>query len=234
MATTTFDSNSRRRRRHLAVLALCVVGAWTPAALCQEQPQEPPTTLDELGAPARPQHQGPASGVVEVDFKEAPLEEVIRTISLQAGINIFWDTSVAGQKVTLVMHHPVPAAANALQLTKQLDGNLYRISARAPGTGADKMPITSGKQTELEGFEQFAIHIVEVKFADVSKVAELLGTVGSQDAAINAYPSSCGTRPKASATCSRCSTSSISRALGHRWKYSRSTGPAPKCWRNRL
>ncbi len=125
----------------------------------------------------------------------------MRAISLQSGINILYDASVTGQKVTLVAHHPVPAslalpiletvlAANNLQLTKQLDGNLYRISARAPGTGGDKMPITSGKQTPLEGFERFAIHIVEVKYADVTKVAELLGTVGSQDAAINAYPQS--------------------------------------------
>ena len=194
----------RRWRGTRILMSVCVLAAIAMGsrAMAQDQnPVEPAPTLDELGSPARPETEGAASGLVRIDFKDAPLEEVVRAIALQAGINILYDAAVSGQKVTLVAHHPVPAelalpiletvlAANSLQLTKQLEGNLYRISPRAPGTGGDKMPITSGQGTALEGFEQFAIHIVEVEFADVSTVAELLGRVGSQDATIDAYPQS--------------------------------------------
>jgi general secretion pathway protein D len=202
MTTRTPAELAQRSRACLAALALAWVAVSAPAAFAQQTDDvQPGPTLDEIGAPERPEEEGEAQGLVRIDFKDAPLEEVVRAIALQSGINILYDASVTGQKVTLVAHHPVPAslalpiletilAANNLQITKQLDGNVYRISARAPGIGGDKMPITSGKQTPLEGFERFAIHIVEVKFADAEKVAELLGTVGSQDATINAYPQS--------------------------------------------
>ncbi len=184
--------------------AMVVLSCALPAMAQQTPGDEPRTdiTLDELGAPARPEEEGTVSGLVRIDFKDAPLEEVVRAISLQAGINVLLDPAVTGQKVTLVAHHPVPAtmamdileavlSANGQQLTKQLDGNLYRISQRgAPGVGPDKLPITRGQQSPLEGFERLAIHLAEVKYADATKVADVLQSVGSNEALITVYAES--------------------------------------------
>jgi len=175
----------------------------TTAVYAQDPPPaKPDPTIETLGAPKRPQDAEAGPDEMYIDFQDAPLQDVIRAISQQTGRNFAFDPNTVTQKVTVVAHHPVPkemaldiletllaAPPNSLQVVKTLDGNLYRIIQRA-GQGSDKMEITSGKGQSLAGFDRFAIHVVKVEYADVTKVGDLLKKVGSEISDITAYPQS--------------------------------------------
>lgn len=195
---------SARGLRPIWAAALLLSWCIAPQLHAQDRPaDQPDPTIETLGEPKRPQDAEAGPNEMYIDFEDAPLQDVIRAISQQTGRNFEFDTNTVNQKVTLVAHHPVPkemafeiletilaAPPRNLQIVKTLDGNLYRIIPRAPGQGSDKMEITSGKGQSLSGFDRFAIHVVKVEYADVTKVGDLLKKVGSEIADITAYPQS--------------------------------------------
>jgi general secretion pathway protein D len=195
---------SVRGLRPLWAAVLLLSWCIAPQLQAQDQPaDQPDPTIETLGEPKRPQDAEAGPNEMYIDFEDAPLQDVIRAISQQTGRNFEFDPNTVNQKVTLVAHHPVPkemafeiletilaAPPRNLQIVKTLEGNLYRIIQRVPGQGADKMEISSGKGQTLSGFDRFAIHVVKVEYADVTKVGDLLKKVGSEIADITAYPQS--------------------------------------------
>ena len=129
-----------------------------PAAEARAQEAErPEPTLEVLGRPDRPQAAEAGANEMYIDFEDAPLQDVIRAISLHTGLNFEFDPASVNQRVTVVAHHPVPAdmaldiletilSSRNLQLLATLEGNMYRIIPRNPAT-ADKLPMTTGKMT---------------------------------------------------------------------------------------
>lgn len=178
-------------------LCLLALGAWPQ----QNPPQQGgQVTLEELGAPKRPQQQAQVENPIYIDFDNAPLIDVIKAIGLQTGRNFYVAPNAANIKVTVIAHQPVPGdlaldileailSANNLQMTRDVNGNLMRIDTANPAA-ADKLPITTGPQAKLQGYDQQAIHIVTLKYANASEVADLLVKVGSANAEISAYPQS--------------------------------------------
>lgn len=180
-----------------ASIAALLLWAGPAADVRAQDAEPPPPTLEGLGAPDRPQAAEAGANEMYIDFKDAPLQDVIRAISLHTGLNFEFDPASVNQRVTVVAHHPVPAdmaldiletilSSRNLQLLETLDGNMYRIVPRNPAT-ADKLPMTTGKDDPMEGFDRFAIHIVKVQFADVESVAQLLQGVSSGQGLITPY-----------------------------------------------
>ncbi len=195
---------SPRARRWCWAAPLLLAIGLGPQAAAQEEPADRPSpTIESLGEPKRPQHAEAGADEMYIDFQDAPLQDVLQAIALQTGLNFDLDPNAVNQKVTIIAHHPIPKAmaldlletvlaapTRNLQIVKTLNGNLYRIISRAPGQGSDKMEISSGRGQPLTGFDRFAIHVVKVEYADVTKVGDLLKKVGSEIADITAYPQS--------------------------------------------
>lgn len=176
--------------------ALLLSACLVPAAWAQDEPRPTPT-IEELGHPDRPQTAEAGPNEMYIDFEDAPLQEVIRAISLHTGLNFEFDPATVNQRVTVVAHHPVPADmsldiletilnARQLQLVRTLNGNIYRIIPRNPAQ-ADKLPLTVGGEDPIEGYDRMAIHVVRVRYADVESVAQLLQGVSSGQGLITPY-----------------------------------------------
>ncbi len=174
------------------LLSVCLL----PAVYAQEEPKPEPT-IQELGKPDRPQAAEAGPNEMYIDFEDAPLQDVIKAISLFTGLNFEYDPATVNQRVTVVAHHPVPSnmaldiletilSARQLQLVKTLDGNMFRIIPKNPAS-ADKLPLTINKEEPMQGFDRFAIHIVKVQYADVESVAQLLQGVSSGQGLITPY-----------------------------------------------
>jgi len=177
-----------------AALLLCASFAWDARAQDEERPEP---TIEALGRPDRPQAAEADANEMYIDFEDAPLQDVIRAISLHTGLNFEFDPASVNQRVTVVAHHPVPAdmaldiletilSARQLQLMRTLNGNMYRIIPRNPAT-ADKLPMTVDDEMPPEGYDRMAIHIVRLQYADVESVAQLLQGVSSGTGLITPY-----------------------------------------------
>src|SRR5690349_11374648 len=133
------------------VAALLLSACLMPAARAQNDEKHEPT-MEELGKPDRPQAAEAGPNEMYIDFEDAPLQDVIKAVSLFTGMNFEFDPATVNQRVTVVAHHPVPAdmaldiletilSARQLQLVKTLNGNMFRIIPKNPAQ-ADKMPMT--------------------------------------------------------------------------------------------
>lgn len=118
---------------------------------------------------------------VSMEFKGATLREVIRTFSLENGVNFIFPENIGGEKVYLSFNHvPWDEALQAvlethsLGLTK-LEGNVIRI---------DSIKTLDQEKQELEKVRESASHLIPTKvlvvrlsYADSQKVVDVVKTM---------------------------------------------------------
>lgn len=182
----------------IIVLAL----SWPLTSQAQQDngddPEEPPS-LEELGSSERPQGGTMSQEPIFIDFRDVSLLDLIDAISVKTGKNFEVEPNLANQKVTIISNQAVPVkmaydlleailAGRNLIMLDTLDGNLIRIVNRVGQVGTDKLHIYKGTIPPLDGFDRFSIHVVNIRYADATEVAELLKRVGSEANEITAYP----------------------------------------------
>ncbi len=151
----------------------------------------------ESGNPNRPMNQGTAQEPISVDFVDAPLSEVVKAIGVFTGRNFLLDPTISSQKVTIISHHKIPPdlafdfletvlTFQNFEVVEALDGNLVRIGPKNL-SGSDKLPIFTGKNQPDPGYDNRAIHIVQVEYANAEEVSQVLQSVGSQSAEITVF-----------------------------------------------
>lgn len=187
------ESNSPYRpgvhRMVVAAIALALTVALSPLSVdAQENGNNRPTQAD--GSPQEP---------IFLDFDDVSLDEVIETLGPLTGRNfeIPASANLAAKKVTIISHHAIrPDMAydvleailnnNELALVETLQGNLVRVvpkpRAGQANIGADKLEIFKGEPEPHLGFDNFAIHIVQLKYVSAEEAAEFLKKVGSPNA----------------------------------------------------
>jgi general secretion pathway protein D len=168
-----------------------------PSRSSQNQNTPAAQQTGEPGNPNRPMNQGTAQEPISVDFVDAPLSEVVKAIGVFTGRNFLLDPTISSQKVTIISHHKIPPdlafefletvlTFQNFEVVEALDGNLVRIGPKNL-SGSDKLPIYTGKNQPHPGYDNRAIHIVQVQYANAEEVSQLLQSVGSQNAEITVF-----------------------------------------------
>lgn len=159
-----------------------------------------------VARPARPEGTGTppekngatASEPIMFDFDRAPLTEVIQVISRLTGRNFDVDPNIGGTEVTIITHDKIPPSmayevlesiltSRGFGLVETLDGHLVKVLATPQVNGSEKNPLVKGAEPPKEGYDNFATHIVTVKYADAAELITALKVLGSQNARIDAY-----------------------------------------------
>jgi len=163
------------------------------------RPVDPERGADELGNLDRPINNGPATDFISIDFENAPLIDVIRGIGLQLGeVFIFGQGANVTTPISIISHKDLePELAMELlitildgynlELVKKLDGNVFVVQTKQPSKNSDKLPLNIGSLTPHEGFDQRAIHVVQIQFANAQEVSEIIRSVGSGSEEINVF-----------------------------------------------
>ncbi len=157
--------------------------------------------------PARPLMPTTPSGVPSDDlkpdqpaswnFEDADLIDVIRAIGPYTGKNFdVSDPQLAGAKVTIIMHEPIDEAmayevlesilaTRGFALVPAGVGNLIKVVA--PGTLPEKTPLVVGAEPLSQGYDRLVTHIVPVEYASASDLQQILPSLGSMNASVDAY-----------------------------------------------
>ena len=139
------------------------------------------------GAPQQP---------ISIQYDEQPLLEVLKNIGALTGRNFEVDPQLKSQKVTIISHHDIQPEmayevleavlkARGYTLVETLDGNLVRVVPGGQPTGQggispDKLEIFSDNKLEPHiGFDNVAIHLVQLQYVAADQAAELLQKVGA-------------------------------------------------------
>lgn len=138
----------------------------------------------------------PTDKPIRLDVDNQDLGVVIQMLAPMIGKTFDIDQQVAAQKVTVISHDEIPAdmayyvlesilASRGMKMVQTLDGNLIKI--RPIGEDLAYAPIVVDGETEPEGYDSYAYHIVQVKYGDPVELSNLLKTVGSNQAQVNVY-----------------------------------------------
>lgn len=134
---------------------------------------------------------------ISIDFDDVSLLEVVNTLGALTGRNFDIDQALKSKKVTIISHHKVPPElaydlleailySNDFAMVETLDGNLVRIVPKSAGgqanIGSDKLEIFNNTRTPHMGFDNFAIHIVQLEYVPAQEAADFLQRVGSPNA----------------------------------------------------
>ena len=122
--------------------------------------------------------------------------QVIETLGLMTGRNFDVDPNAMTQKVTLISYTPIAGelayqilesilSTRGFEMVETVDGNLIKVVQK--GQSAEKLEISSNREVPEGGFDNFAIHVVPVEYADANEVSQLLKAVGSQNAVVTVY-----------------------------------------------
>ncbi len=177
-------SRCGRSGTFLALILLTAYSSWVQA---QETPGNNRPTRED-GSPLEP---------IDIDFDDVTLLEVVNTIGALTGRNFETDPSLKTKKVTIISHHKIPPElaydlleailySNDFAMVDTLDGNLVRIVPKPAGgqanIGSDKLEIFNNTRTPHMGFDNFAIHIVQLEYVPAQEAADFLQRVGSPNA----------------------------------------------------
>lgn len=138
----------------------------------------------------------PTDKPIRLDVDNQDLSVVIQMLAPMIGKTIDIDQQVAAQKVTVISHDEIPAdmayyvlesilASRGMKMVETLDGNLIKI--RPIGEDLAYAPIVMDGEQQPKGYDNFAYHIVQVKYGDPVELSNLLKTVGSNQAQVNVY-----------------------------------------------
>lgn len=135
---------------------------------------------------------------VNFDYRDAPLNVVIESISKLTGRNFDVDPNIGAVTVTVITHDKIPPemayqvlesilASRGFSMVPTLDGNLIEILPTPDASNSAKHPTTFDTKVPGKAYDAYSTHIVQVKHADPSELANALKILGSQTAKIDVY-----------------------------------------------
>lgn len=181
-------------RRHYLVRAIAVTSValalvLSSAVTAQENGSNRPT--QDLGSPQEP---------IDLNYDNTPLLQVVSSIGALTGRNFEVEQSLATEKITIISHHKVaPELAyevlesvlksKGYSMIEVLDGNLVRIvkKAGAAQIDADKLEIYNNTREAHMGFDNYAIHLVQLQYVPADQASEIIKKVGSPSADVTVF-----------------------------------------------
>lgn len=157
---------------------------------------EPPTT--GLAAAPNPKDGSTPKEEISFDFHDAPLYDVIEAISRLTGRNFDVDPNIGATTVTVITHDKIPPemayqvlesilATRGFSMVETLDGHLVKIIATPDAAQSEKTPLLRGSEKVSKGYDDYATHIVTLKYSDAAEISNALQVLGSKTARITAY-----------------------------------------------
>lgn len=150
-----------------------------------------------------PADNGPDNGdtattPVNFDYRDAPLNTVIESIAKLTGRNFDLDPNIGAVTVTIITHDKIPPemayqvlesilASRGFSMIETLDGNLIKIVATPDANTSEKTPLKTNTDVAKTNFDAYSTHIIAVKHADPSELANALKILGSKNARIDVY-----------------------------------------------
>ncbi|MFP6584859.1 MAG: type II secretion system secretin GspD [Candidatus Hydrogenedentota bacterium] len=175
--------------RTIVVAGVALALVLGSAATAQENGSNRPT--QELGSPQDP---------IDLNYDNTPLLQVVSSIGALTGRNFEVAQSLATDKVTIISHHKVaPELAYEIlesilkskgySMIEVLDGNLVRIvkKAGAAQIDADKLEIYNNTREAHMGFDNYAIHLVQLQYVPADQASEIIKKVGSPAADVTVF-----------------------------------------------
>lgn len=135
---------------------------------------------------------------ISFDFREAPLYDVIEAIARLTGRNFDVDPNIGATTVTLITHDKIPPemayqvlesilASRGFSMVETLDGHLIKILPTQEVAISEKTPFVKGSTEVPPAYDQFATHVIPIKYADAADLASALKLLGSKNARIDTY-----------------------------------------------
>lgn len=174
-----------------------VPGTFTGNAVAA--PGQPAATGGVLpSAENGPDNGDTATTPVNFDYRDAPLNTVIESISKLTGRNFDVDPNIGAVTVTIITHDKIPPemayqvlesilASRGFSLIETLDGNLIKIVPTPDANSSEKTSLRTSTAVEKTNYDTYSTHIIQVKNADPSELANALKILGSKNARIDVY-----------------------------------------------
>ncbi len=161
-------------------------------------PSLPPQAPDEPVVPNDEKTGEKAEEPVSFDFHDAPLYDVVESISRLTGRNFDVDPTIAQSTVTLITHDRIPPemayevlesvlTSRGFSMVESLDGHLIKILPTPEVGTSGKVPLITGDARPPEGFDGFSTHILTLKNADGAEMLPALQTLGTKNGKIDVY-----------------------------------------------
>ncbi|MBN2310643.1 MAG: type II secretion system secretin GspD [Candidatus Hydrogenedentes bacterium] len=183
-----------------------VPGADAGETKAAPEPRRPPRRADtpevkaEAGAAPAPERFAPPAvpddQPLYLDFQDVDLEEVVKAVATKIGKNFDVDPTLAKNKVTIISTAPVPVdlayevlesivSSRGGHLVEDVDGHLIKVVPT--NKKLEKADTLTDAAAVPAGFDRVYTYIIGVKHADVTELTEILSSLGSESAVVNAY-----------------------------------------------
>ncbi len=144
--------------------------------------------------PVRAQPPQEAEKLVQLDFKDAEIADVIETIARMTGKNFIYDDRVRG-RVTIISptRIPVDQAYAVFESVLQVKGF---TTVETPGGALKVIPVRDAKESSVETVEtdsppvnrdRFVTRLIPLRYVEAEPIVNTLKPLVSKDAAIAAY-----------------------------------------------
>lgn len=139
-----------------------------------------------------------ATTAVNFDYKDATLSTVIEAIAKLTGRNFDVDPNIGAVTVTIITHDKIPPemayqvlesilASRGFSMIETLDGNLIKIVPTPDAVPSPKTKLSTDTKVQETNYDTYSTHIIQVKHADPSELANALKILGSSTARIDVY-----------------------------------------------
>ena len=168
-----------------------------------ERPPAPRERPDAAGVQGHPLAAEEKTGAtptdpISFDFQDAPLYDVVESISRLTGRNFDVDPNISATTVTIITHDKIPPemayevlesilTSRGYSLVESLDGHLIKILPTQEATGSEKVPLIMEPGVLPEGFDGFSTHIITIEYADAAEIQRAMQILGSQHVQIDVY-----------------------------------------------
>lgn len=116
-----------------------------------------------------PQEKPREAGLLSLDFQEADIRAVLRTLAVMGGINIVWGEDVKG---TITVHLKNVTFQQALEIILKIKGLTYKVISR--NTLRTMTPEVAAKEAEQIFTQTALFHFNYAQAADIQKILKML------------------------------------------------------------
>jgi general secretion pathway protein D len=136
--------------------------------------------------------------MVEFDFRDSPLYDVIESIARLTGRNFDVDPNIGATQVTLLTHEEIPVdmayqvlesilASRGFSMVETLDGKLVKIVPTPDSTQSEKPPLVQGTDVQADSYDKYSTHLITIQHANPEELANVLKLLGSPNARVDSY-----------------------------------------------
>lgn len=175
----------------------------TPPPVREVRPDARPRDPDATPTTGHPMASEEKTGAIPTDpisfdFQDAPLYDVVESISRLTGRNFDVDPNISATTVTIITHDKIPPemayevlesilSSRGYAMVESLDGHLIKIMPTQEATSSEKVPLILDRDHMISGYDGFSTHIFSIEHGDASEIQRALQILGSSNAQIDVY-----------------------------------------------